>query len=203
MEGGVIADFDGTITALNVSEGSISNPAQPVAVLEDIENLKIIVSLGRYDAAKVKLGQEAIIREGGNTLKGKISFINPVAKGASPISAAGGDTTLSAEIDILDKATVLKVNFDVDVDILVSSASNALIIPAEAIISDKYDKTYVFINENGITQEKEVKIGIQSDTEAEVLQGLNKGDRVILNPGNVIKTGMKIEEAVEDKNARS
>lgn len=203
VEGGVIADFDGTITALNVSEGSISNPAQPVAVLEDIENLKIIVSLGRYDAAKVKLGQEAIIREGGNTLKGKISFINPVAKGASPISAAGGDTTLSAEIDILDKATVLKVNFDVDVDILVSSASNALIIPAEAIISDKYDKTYVFINENGITQEKEVKIGIQSDTEAEVLQGLNKGDRVILNPGNVIKTGMKIEEAVEDKNARS
>lgn len=203
VEKGVIADFNGTVTALNVTEGSIGNPAQPVAVLEDIDSLKIIVSLGRYDAAKVKLGQEAVIREGGNTIKGKVSFINPVAKGVAPMSVAGGETTLSVEIDILNKPTALKINFDVDVDILVSSVDNVLKIPAEAIISDKYDKTYVFVNENGIAKEREVKIGVQSDTEIEVIRGLNKGDRVILNPGNVVKTGMKIEETVEDNDARS
>jgi len=203
VEKGIVADFNGTITALNVSEGSIPNPAQPVTVLENIDNLKITVSLGRYDASKVKLGQEVVVRDAGKVLKGKVSFINPVAKGTTSMSAVGGDTTLSVDIDILDKSTTLKVNFDVDVDILVSSVNNVIKVPAEAIISDKYDKSYTLVNEGGVAKEREIKIGIQSDTEVEVLEGLKKGDKVILNPGSVVKAGMKIEEIVEDKNARS
>ncbi|QGU94830.1 HlyD family efflux transporter periplasmic adaptor subunit [Clostridium bovifaecis] len=203
VDKGIIADFDGVITTINVSEGGVGNPGQPAIILENI-NLKLVVSLGRYDAEKVKLNQEATIKGIDKSYKGRVSFISPAAKGSASAPSigginGGGDTTLNIDIDILDKSQDLKINFDADVDLLIGSANNILKIPVEAIINDKDDKNYVFINENGVAKQKEIRIGLQSDTEVQVLQGLKEGEKVILNPGNIIKSGMKIKESVEEE----
>lgn len=186
------AEFDGVVTAVNVLEGSIGNPAQPAVTIQDINNLKAVVAIGKYDASRVNLGQPAEIKNDNNTFKGKVSFIDPVAK--KTIGSSGAETTLNTEIDILDNPEGLKIDFDVDVNILLGERANVVKVLAEAVKSDKSSNNYVFVVENGRAVERPVKLGLQSDTDAEVLEGLKEGERVILNPVASIKTGTVVEE---------
>lgn len=192
---GLVSDIDGVVTAVSASEGSVGNPAQPMVVVQDLSSLKVAVSLGKFDASKIKVDQEAKIKSGDKMLKGKVSFVSPAAvKSASP---TGGDTTLAVEVDVLEAAPDLKVDFDTDVSILMGEVKDAVKMPAECVKTDKSGKNTVFVLENSIAKEKEVKIGLQSDLEVQILEGLKEGDKVILNPSSSITDGAKVVEAVE------
>lgn len=192
-KGSIVCEKDGIVTALNVKEGAMDSGAQPVVVVQDVTDLEVVMSLNKYDSSRVKSGQEALIISGGNKYKGKISSIDPVAK--EEVSAAGKETSLGVYLDILDKSDNLKVGFDVDVDILVEKAQGVLKVPAEAIKLDKKGTSYVYVIKDGKAEERKVKVGIQSDTQTEILSGLSKEEKVILNPNESIKNGVLVEEA--------
>lgn len=195
----IIAENPGVVTAVNGVVGAATNGMQPVIVVQDTENLKVQVSLGKYDAKKVKLGQEVNIIDADNRYKGKVSFIDPAATKTQSIS--GNETTLGAEIDVLDKAQGLKIDFDVDVEILTGQVANVLKVPIESIKSEKGNKNLIYVLEGDIAKEKQVKTGIQSDTEIEIKEGINKGDKVILNPSASIIDGTVVKEFKEGENA--
>jgi HlyD family secretion protein len=194
----ITADFDGVVTALNLVEGAtVSVSSQPAITVQDLNNLKVVMSVGKYDAAKIQIGQEASIKNGEKELKGKVSFIDPAAK--KTVSSTGSDTTLGVEIDIIDKPEGLKVDFDTDVDILLGQVNNVVKIPAESIRTDKDGKTYVFSVDGNKVVEKDVKLGLQSDMEAQILEGIGSGDKVILNPATNMKSGELVKEAAGEK----
>lgn len=188
---GITADFSGTVTTLNAVEGSVLSPTQPAIVLQQLDNLKAILALGKYDAIKVKPGQEAVLTNGSKIYKGIVSYIDPAAVKVTSLN--GQSTSLEADIDIPEPDFDLKVGFDVNADILVGSALNALKIPIECIKYDKGSKTSVFTVVNGIAKQVDVELGVQSDTEAQVVKGLNNGDIVILNPGISINDGTHVK----------
>lgn len=193
----VIAENNGVVTELNATVGGMTSGAQPVVVVQDIENLQAVVALGKYDANKVKLGQAVIINSEENNYTGQVSFIDPAA--TKTMSASGGETTLGIKINILEKKPNLKIDFDVDVDILLGEAKNVIKVPAESIRPGKGDKFYLYTVENGIVKEHEVLLGLQSDLEVEVKSGISEKDKVILNPSASIREGIKVKEAVEGK----
>jgi len=199
VKDGVIADFDGVITTVSATEGSMSSPTVAMIVLQDLNSVKLTVSLNKFDAEKVKAGQEATIKNNNKTYKGSVAFISPSASKPNGLSmgvaAAGGSTeaNLTADIDILENGNELKVDFGADVDILTGTVTDAIKIPIEALVSEKDDKNFVFINENGIAKKKEIKVGLQSDTEIQVLEGLSENDKIILTTSE-IQDGMKVVE---------
>lgn len=188
----IAADFNGIVTAVNVTEGSFGNPAVAAVIVQDVEDLKAVLSVGKYDAPKIQLDQPAEIKSDGGVLNGKVSFIDPVAK--KTMGASGTETTLSTEVDILDRPEGLKVDFDADVNVLLGEKNNIIKVPAEAIKSDKNGRTYVYIVEGVKAVEKTVKLGLQSDMEVEVAEGLKSGEKVILNPVAAIKDGTLVRE---------
>ncbi|GFP75856.1 efflux RND transporter periplasmic adaptor subunit [Clostridium fungisolvens] len=194
----IVADFDGVVTALNVAEGAATAAAaQPAITIQDVNNLKAVMSVGKFDAAKIQLGQEAVIKSGDKKLKGKVSFIGPSAK--TTASATGTESTLPVEIDILDKPDGLKIDFDTDVDVLLGQVNNVIKVPAESLRTDKNDRNYLYVVSGGKAVEKEVKLGLQSDMEAQVTEGLSNGDKVILNPSSSVKDGVTVKEAGDGK----
>lgn len=194
---GLIAEADGVVTSVNASEGLSLSPSQPAVIVQQLDKLKAVVSLGKFDSTKVMVGQEAIIKNADKLYKGTVSFISPAA--AKTVSATGQTVNIEAEIDILDGNSEIKVDFDVNVDILLGSASDALKIPVECIKYDKSGKSYAFRVEGEAAKQVEVKLGIQSDMEAQVLEGLTAGDSVILNPSLSIKDGTIVKTNEGDK----
>jgi HlyD family secretion protein len=193
----IVAENAGVVTDLNAIEGSIGNGMQAVVVVQDLVNLKATASLGKYDATKVKIGQEVTIKSGNNTYKGSILFIEPAAK--KTVGVTGSETTLGIEISITDNAPALKIDFDVDVDILVEKVADAIKIPSEALKVEKGGKNFIYVVEETIVRERNVTVGTQSDTEVQVTKGVKTGEKVILNPSTSIKEGTKVKEAVENK----
>jgi len=188
---GLVADMDGTVTALNAEEGA-PVMTQPVAVIQDMTRLKGVIQLGKYDAAKIQLGQRAVLEYSDKTYEGKISFISPAATRSMAAGMTGQETSLMAEIEIVNPDAALKIGFDVDADILVGEVRNVLKIPVECIKYDKAYNTSVFVVENGTAKLTPVRLGLQSESEIEVVEGLKQGDKVILNPSMDLKDGMAV-----------
>jgi HlyD family secretion protein len=194
----IVAEADGVVTAVNVIEGATSMAAaQPAVTVQDIDSLKILVSVGKYDADKLQVGQDAMVKSGAKEYKGKVTVIDPAAK--KTVSSTGSETTLGIEIDILDKSEGLKIDFDADVDILLGQVDNVTKVPAESIKTNKEDKAFVYIIEAGRAVEREIKLGLQSDMESQVVEGVKAGDKVILNPGETVKNGTLVAEGNNDR----
>jgi len=189
----IIATNAGVVTTLKAVEGAVGNGMEAVVVVQDIENLKGVASLGKYDANKVKIGQEVIFKNGDKTYKGSVSFIDPAAD--KTVGVTGSETTLAVELSILDKAPDLKIDFDVDVDILVAKVASAVKIPSESLKVEKGDKNLVYVVEKNIVHERQVTIGVQSDIEVQIIKGIKNGEKVILNPSTSIKEGTIVKEA--------
>ncbi|MCX7773961.1 MAG: efflux RND transporter periplasmic adaptor subunit [Clostridia bacterium] len=185
VKDGIVADIDGTVTASNAIEDSTLSMAQPAFVVQQLDNLKGVINLGKYDAAKIRLGQKVTLKNGVNTYEGVVSFIKPSASK----EMAAQDATLQAEIDIKNPDDQLKVDFDIDADILTGEVTNVLKLPIECFKFDRNDQASVFIIEGGKAKLVNVKLGLQSDTEAQIKEGLKEGDTVIVNPGMDIKDG--------------
>ena len=62
-------------------------------------------------------------------------------------------------------------------------------VPAEAL-KRELGQYFVFVLKSDNTLEKRfIKPGIQSDVDAQVLEGLADGERVVLNPSNSLAAG--------------
>lgn len=198
--GSIVSEFDGTVTAVNVTAGSSGVTAQSqgaAVVVQNLDNLKVLISVGKYDAGKVALGQEAVIKSNGKEYKGKVTVINPAA--TKTVSATGADASLGIEVNITDNASDLKAEFDCDVDILLAEVKNVIKIPSESLKTDKTGKSYVYIINGEKAKEVIVKIGTESDTEIQITEGLKSGDKVILNPSTSITDGVLVKEAAGTK----
>lgn len=190
-----VADIDGIVTEVNAQAGGTGTAGQPLVVVENVDDLKVAVSLGKYDSTKVKKGMKAFVKNDDKKYEAKVDFIAPTAKKTVKEAGAGNETTLDCEIYLSkNNSKDLRVGFDVDVDILLGESKNVLKIPLESIKTDKYNKSHVYVVQEGKVKEKPVQLGIQSDMEAEIISGLKSGEKVILNPNASIKTGVSVEE---------
>lgn len=190
--GSIVADFDGVITALNLQEGSPPAGNLPAATIQDMNNLKVVININKYDVGKVAKGNtgEAIFNN--EKVPGEITFIDPVAK--ESVTAQGSERSVIVEMELKEPLKGAKIDFEVDVNILLNKKDNVIKIPAEALKSDKKDSATVMVYENDKAVEKNIKIGIQSDTEVEVLEGLRENEEVILNPSSNLKTNSEVKK---------
>lgn len=188
----IVADFDGVITALNLQEGSLPTMNMPAVTIQDMNNLKVVININKYDVGKVVKGNtgEAIFNN--EKVFGEITFIDPVAK--ESVTAQGSERSVIVEMELKEPLKAAKIDFEVDVNILLNKKDNVIKIPAEALKSDKKDSATVMVFENNKAVEKNIKIGIQSDTEIEVLEGLRENEEVILNPSSNLKTNSEVKK---------
>lgn len=184
------ADFDGMITAVNAVQGGTATPQLPSVTLEDLSSLQVAVNVNQYDITRLKVNQEAKVRFGGNSFKGRVLSINPTA--TKSMTQTGADTSIKAVIRLLENNGTLKPGFDVDVDVITHKKQSVLRLPAEALITDKEGNERVYIIQNDRAILRDIETGISSDTEAEVLKGLSEGDRAILNPTPNLRDNIKV-----------
>lgn len=198
----IVASNDGVVTDVNVVEDGMGNAAQPAVIIQNTENLKVVLTVGKYDADNIKLNQTVAIKNSHKEYKGKVTYIAPVAEKSQ--DSGSTDTTLTVDVTITDKNPDLKINFDADTDILLGEVKDAIKVPSECIKTDKEGKNFVYIIKDGKAIEKEIKLGVESDTEAQIIEGLNVGEKVIINPEDTIKNGTLVEvsSGETDKNSK-
>lgn len=199
LEAGWTADFDGTITAVDITPDSNTTMISSGLTLENMDTMVANVSLGEYDLHKVKEGMTAKVTTAYGTYEGEVASIAPTATGGSSssildsVGSMAGISGLSSLTDSgagVECSVLIKnpdenivVGFDADVEIETGSYLGVTVVPIESIQMEK-DGSYVYIyndEEKTVTKTK-ITTGAISDTAYEVTEGLKPGDKIVATP---------------------
>lgn len=186
--------IDGIVTCLNVSKGSVAGTLQPIITVSDLSELQAKASIGEYYISKIREGQEAEITGDafdGTTYHGIVSHISPVA--IQVMTGQRSDTFVEVIVDVTDEDVRLKPGYSANVKIITDTKDEALIVPYEAVVQDENNNDIVYVYKNGIAHKRKVITGTELDLETEIVRGLQKGEKVILNPSKKIKDGVRVK----------
>lgn len=159
------------------------------------DDLEIIVELLSTDAVQVTEGDKAMIQNwgGSESLSGVVERIDPF--GFTKFSALGvEEQRVHAIIRFtdMDRENVkLGHGFRVEVQIVVWDSNDTTIVPSSALFR-KNGQWAVFIVENGTARLREVSVDRNNGTEANVLDGLEPDDRVVLYPASELEDGTSV-----------
>lgn len=192
------AQFDGTVTEVNVTEEEADTNAQQgqaSLVVANLDDLEVSLQLSRSDASLIEVDQQVEMDYGNAIYEGVIHSIDPVA--TEQQTQMGSSAMLGATVSFESDTDGLIAGFDIDVDIIVDSVDNALVIPIEALNYDEENQPYVYtIGSDNILTRVMIETGIQSDARIEVTDGLSEDDVIVLDSGQDLEDGMEVE--VED-----
>jgi HlyD family secretion protein len=186
---------DGQILRIRQQSETVVQAGTPLVEIGDSRNLEIVVDLLSADAVRVEAGQRVIIdRWGGDdALEGRVRLVEPF--GYTKISALGiEEQRVNVVIDLVSdeqKWERLAHGYQVDVRIVLWEEDDALTVPLLALFRDG-DKWAVFVDADGRAELRHVEIGRRNSLDAEVVSGLEAGERVVLHPSDRVLPGIRI-----------
>ncbi len=186
VEGGVTADFNGVVTELSIVEGGTPANGTSMITLESTENVKVEISISKYDLEKIAVGQNATVTIAGNTYEGTVSKINGMAT-----TNASGTAVVGADIRIENPDENIFLGVEAKVAIDTAKAEQVLVVPIEVINSDK-DGDFVYVVDNGVLVKKRIVTGISSDNYCEIKEGLTEGEQIVTDVSTGLEEGMAV-----------
>jgi RND family efflux transporter MFP subunit len=189
--------MDGVVASVGVQEGAFINNMQPAYKIIDPDKLQIRAKINEYDVKNVAVGQKVKVTgdaiDSKVEIAGSIKSISPVA--VTSMTSNGNETVVEVLINVEGAGDVLKPGLNVTCEIAVVDKNGILLAPMEAITPDKDDNMMVFVVDEStkkITQ-RNVSVGINSDMNVEILEGLSEGEVVVLDPQPSYSDGMSVK----------
>ncbi len=172
----LISPIGGIITQVNFISGQNVSVADLIVQIVDNSSIYFDTDIDEADIGKVSKDQISEITldaYSDKIFKGVVDQILPQTK-----TTSSGATVVTVRIKLLDSPTTFVNGLSGQAIITLESKTNVLTIPLESLREDQT----VVVEENNHQLVKKVKKGISSDLDIEILEGLNEGEKVLLNP---------------------
>lgn len=162
---------------------SILNMGAAATLVMTLGDIKEVFVRGKVDEADIgQVRYEQAARISVETFKdrkfdGKVTLISPMGAEKDNV------TTFEVKVSIDNPGNELKANMTANAEIILEQRPNALIVPEAAIAYDAERKASVDLfdpNQPTGRRTVPVKVGISNGTRAQILEGVKKGDKVIL-----------------------
>jgi HlyD family secretion protein len=186
---------DGVVLQRLRESESVVPAGEPLIEIGDPAQIEIVTDLLSTDAVRVRPGARAMIEQwGGETaLAATVRRIEPA--GFTKVSALGvEEQRVNVVLDFVDggeECASLGDAYRVETRIVLWEAPNVLKVPTNALFRDN-TQWAVYVVSGGRARRTIVEIGHQTAQEAEVLDGLSEGARVIVHPGDLVGDGTHI-----------
>ncbi|MBP9212194.1 MAG: HlyD family efflux transporter periplasmic adaptor subunit [Bacteroidetes bacterium] len=160
--------------------GATVSPWEPtVATLPDLTMMESITYVNEVDIQKIVVGQEVTLRLDADPNKKLAGSIVQVAN-IGEQRPNSDSKVFEVRIIINDRDTTLRPAMTTANEITVAKLPNVLSVPLEAVHTQD-STTFVYVK-NGGTHKQEIKLGLQNDNAAVVLQGVSEQDEIYLSP---------------------
>jgi macrolide-specific efflux system membrane fusion protein len=189
----ITAPMAGTVVALVAREGQTVNAglSTPTIVkLAQLDTVTIKAEISEADVVKVKPGQDVyftILGDPDTRYRATLRTIEPApASIQAEENAASASTSTAvyynALFDVANPDGVLRIAMTAQVNVVLASASKVLTIPSTALGRKVGRDTWLVqvARDDGPPEERKVRIGIDNNVSAQVLAGLEAGERVVV-----------------------
>lgn len=171
------APMTGVVQEKRASTGEYLAAGAPVVDVVQIDPLRLRVDVPERESHKIHTGQSVRV-----TLEGDPDAYLGTVKRLSP-SISQQNRVLSVEADVRNNGH-LKPGAFVKAEIVTDQASTAATVPPSAIVTFAGIEKVITI-EGGKAVEKVVMTGRRGEDWVEIKSGINVGQQVIINPGNL------------------
>ena len=194
----VRAPAGGSVLSRIVESEGVIGEGSPLMTIGDPDRIEMVVDLLSREAVRVKPGDRVEVTQWGgpDPLIGEVERIEPF--GRLKISALGIEEQRVNVIirfagEAREQAARLGHGYQIEATIVLWSTPNAMRVPIGALFRGGDGGWRVFVAEAGRAGERAITIDHINDEYAQVIEGLSEGEQVVLNPGNTLEDGARIE----------
>jgi len=193
----ILAPMDGEVVALVAQEGQTVNANQSTPTIIKLARLDIITvkaQISEADVVRVKPGQKVYFTILGAPDKRYYTTLRTVEPAPDSIltdtTTSTTSTTTSATaiyynglLDVPNPDGQLRISMTAQVNIVLNEARQVLTIPSAALGDrDRQGQTMVqVLDAEGRPMPRAVKVGLNNNVSAQILEGLAAGDRVVVS----------------------
>ena len=196
----IVAPIDGEVLGIVTREGQTivsSQTAPTILVLADLDTMQVQTRISEADVQKIRPGQPLrfyVIANPDKRYTSTMGFVQPAPQEVLEAPGDGGmggnqqamAVDYTGTFEVPNAGRELKTSMTAQVFIQIAEAKNVLRVPVaalgQALDTERYTITTV---EDGKTRTRTIRIGINDRQYAEVLEGLQAGDRVVLAQDSV------------------
>lgn len=170
----VESPLTGIIGRVYVDKGATVTPQTPIALVVDMDKVKVDLNIPEDYLSKISIGQSVEITLQSYPDKiffGKVSLISPILDLET--------RTAPVEISIPNSGYRLKSGMFVQARLILEEHKKVPVIAKEAVMG-KAPYFYVYVINENLARQKSVKLGIRQGADYEVTDGLKEADLVVV-----------------------
>jgi HlyD family secretion protein len=168
----VRSPVDGQVGQLFVTDRmSVARDAKLLSVV-DLSQLEVQMQVAESFARELQVGMPGEISGNGQRWQGKVSSISPEVVNNEVSARLRFDGQLPEQ---------LRQNQRLSVRVLLDRRENVLTVARGSFVDEGGGRIAYVMNEHGQAERRAIRLGAQSLSQVEVLQGLQAGDRVVVS----------------------
>ncbi len=179
--------IDGILDNRFLEAGEFAPPAVPVAYVVNMNMIKVTAEIPERYAGKVGQGSAVQITFDsypGDTLSGNIDFAGA--------TISSSNRTLPVEIHFRNPGGKFKPEMIAKVAVTLDSRENAILIGENVVQRIDHNKHIVYVTNSDTARERTVRLGGRQGSRVEIVEGLNPGDRVVVEGYHKLVDGQRV-----------
>ncbi len=189
----ITSPIDGVVTDRPVYAGEMASTGSPLLIIMDISRVIARAYVPTDQLKYLKVGNAATLtRPDGSSYPGKVTVISP----------AVDPNSTTAEVWVLSSnpGEHLRPGESMRVAIVAETIENAVVVPSAAIVPSQDGSTSVMVvGSDSAAHEKKIRIGVREPDRAQILEGVNPGEKVIIAGALGLQDNAKVRVETGDK----
>jgi membrane fusion protein (multidrug efflux system) len=187
-ESTIVSPIDGIIIAKHIDAGNMIGQGQPIVTVADIKTIKVMLALAERYADEIKAEMPAKLRVDAYGQREFDAQVYSVYPALDPQTH-----TVQAEIRFNNDELRLKPGMFARVTLVTQQKNDVVIIDRDVILGGKINEHYVYVVEDGIAKKRFVEIGITESARCEIVNGLKKGETLVVNGMHYLTDDAEVE----------
>ncbi|XME01028.1 efflux RND transporter periplasmic adaptor subunit [Lachnospiraceae bacterium C1.1] len=178
----VTAPVSGTITDIDIELHNMASSGSQAYVIQSDAKNKIVFYVAEETAKNITVGNEAVVTKNATDYDAVITYVGNTVDSEKKLFKI--EASISGSSDLINGS-------EVRIRTITRESRNALTVPVSAVYYDG-EQAYVYLNDNGVAEIRNITVGINGDTEVEVKEGLSADDEVITSYSTQLNEGVKL-----------
>jgi RND family efflux transporter MFP subunit len=190
----ITAPFAGIVTQRYANLGTLvqagtssSTQAMPLVRLSQDNLFRLVIPVPESYVKYIRIGDPVDLR---------VSSLNQVVLGRVArfsVDVTEDTRTMHTEVDVPNPSHTLMPGLYAEATLTLERKTSALVAPLQAVNQAGDQATVFLVDPDNTLQEREITLGLQTATDAEILSGLNEGDRLVVSDRSALKAGLHVK----------
>jgi len=189
----ITAPFSGVVTERYANLGTLmqagtgsSTQAMPLVRLSQDDLFRLVIPVPESYVRYIRVGDPVTV----NVPSLNRSFPGKVARFSVDVRA---DTrTMHTEVDVPNRQHLLVPGLYAEAKLGLDQKADVAAVPVQALNHEGNKTTVFVVGQDDRLQDREVQLGLQTSSDAEVASGLKQGEQVVVSDRNGLKPGQRV-----------